>query len=130
MRVMERAIKRWFWGKIEKEQYVNLDLDGMHEVVRETEKAYLLSVEGCTCDGEYDVYRKIWVPKSCTLTAEEYEAEQNRIDKAFEDGRKYNERLVAFCKANKIKGARIGLRTATLIKKIEDAGLEVPSKIA
>lgn len=125
---MERAIKTWFTGKITVETYIFLHLDGMHPVVRETEKAYLLEVEGCTVDGERDVTRNVWVPKSCSLTKEEYRAEQERADKAFEDGRKYNERLVSFCKENGVKGARIGLRTQTLIRKIEEAGLEVPAR--
>ena len=45
-----------------------------------------------------------------------------------ENGLKYNEILVTYAKNNGVKGVRIGMRTVTLIKKIEDAGLDVPAR--
>ena len=40
----------------------------------------------------------------------------------------YNESLVKFAKEKGIKGIRTGLRTATLIRKITEAGYEVPER--
>lgn len=106
-------------------------------VEKETEKAKLIK----WANDEGIVTRR--VPKTCILgTKEEVEnrkdweiekmqreterrkKEQERLEK----GLNYNQLLVNFAKDNKIKGVRIGMKTYTLIKKIEDAGLTVPER--
>lgn len=116
-------IKDWFENKIESEHggFV-VEVLG---VERETEKAYLLSIEiGYSSDISKTI--NVWVPKSCTMTEEEYEKEQEEMEKKIEDGLAYNEKLLAFAKENLVKGVRKGMRTVTLISKIREAGLEVP----
>lgn len=114
-------IKEWFLNKMEIPSYAIPEQKV--EVVRETEKAYYVVMNTETVDGEKDLSLKYWVPKKCTMTEEEYEEEEsNYIERRLESERKYNA-LVAFCKENGVKGARVGLRVATLLKKIEDAGL-------
>lgn len=47
----------------------------------------------------------------------------------FESGLNYNATLVVFGKEKGIKGIRSGLKTAALIKKIAEAGFEVPARV-
>lgn len=125
---MKRAIKEWFQNKIEEPRYFHLTLSGMHDVVKETEKAYQLSVDGYSLDGEYDKSFNIWVPKSCTLTEEEYKVEEENREQRIEKAIDYYNSLIDFCKTNGIKGARKGLRKETLLKKIADAGYTAPAR--
>lgn len=115
-------IKEWFANKIDLGYGKRLaSTEGTIE--KETEKAYLLVVEWYSADGEYEGYSKTWCPKSCTMTAEEYEAEQEAEAKRFNDGCDRYNKMIEFAKANGIKGIRVGLRRATIEKKIADAGL-------
>lgn len=102
-------------------------------IKKETEKAYLLEF-----NSDYGTITK-WVPKSCTYqgikvdrtprekTEEEKARDKEMIRKAF-PGLAYNEYLTNYAKENNVKGVRIGMKTATLIEKIKNAGLEVPSR--
>lgn len=94
------------------------------KVVKETEKAYLVDMDTETIGGEKDLYLQVWVPKKCTMTKEEYFEEKRRCVEVFENGKKMYAALVDFCKKNNIKGARVGLRKETLLKKVHEAGLE------
>lgn len=96
-------------------------------IVNETEKAYRV-----VCSSDYGTVT-IWVPKSCTMTEEEWEAEQaaemersRRYFQRMEEGRERLEKLIAWAKEQGVKGVRIGLRKATVLKKIEEAGLVAP----
>ncbi len=120
-------VKDWFINKIEVPSgwlVVGRKLD----IMKETEKAYLGYIETVRCDGEYETIHKVWVPKSCTESEEEMLKHAEAMTIKFENGLKYNEMLVKFAKDNGIKGIRVGLRTATLEKKIREAGLEVPAR--
>lgn len=125
---MKLAIKQWFWNKIEKDYGWNYMLDGMHTVIKETEKAIMLEVEAYTLDGEYDTVKNIWVPKKCTLTEKEYAVEEKQQEERMENGLAYNQKLITFCKENGVKGIRKMMKTTTLLKKIEEAGLVAPAK--
>ena len=54
----------------------------------------------------------------------EIEAKRIAARQRFEAGCERYEKLLAFCKEHKIKGVRSGLRMATLLNKIEAAGLK------
>lgn len=111
-------IKSWFLNQNfnENERYVVSV--GDEAIERETEKAYLIKWVS-----DYGTLTR-WVPKSCIMSDEEIASECKRIISGIE----YNEKLVIFAKENNIKGVRIGLKTKTLIKKIQDAGFEVPDR--
>ena len=121
------VIKEWFANKIDTPygfRVWNRELT----VEKETEKAYYGTIEVDSVDGEYEKTIHVWVPKKCTMTLEEAQAEDEREEKAIESGIEYNKKLVEFCKDNGIKGARTGLRTTTLIEKIKKAGYEIPAR--
>lgn len=125
---MKLAIKQWFWNKIEKDYGWNYILDGIHTVIKETEKAVMLEIEAYTLDGEYEAVKNIWVPKKCTLTEEEYELEEKQQEEKMQSGLNYNQKLINFCKENGIKGVRKMMKTKTLLEKIEKAGLVAPAR--
>ena len=118
-------VKDWFFTKMKVENR-NIHLRyGAAQVARETEKAYLLEIEYCTLDGEYDGVKKLWCPKSCTLTEEEYTQEQEAAQARYEDGCKRYEELLAFAKSHGVKGVRSGMKMATIRAKIEAAGIAI-----
>lgn len=122
-------VEDWFLAKnfTQNEQYGIRNADSS-EIIRETEKA--VQVAWYT---KYGTIRS-WVPKSCCGLAEKSEAakkieaeiEAKRITarQRFEAGCERYEKLLAFCKEHKIKGVRSGLRMATLLNKVEAAGLK------
>lgn len=94
------------------------------EILKETEKAVKFRA--------YSDWGRVtfWCPRSCLMeneTEQEREWREER-EARFEKGLKYNESLVKFAKEKGIKGIRTGLRTATLIRKITEAGHEVPER--
>ena len=115
-------IKEWKIKEIARE-YNGGFLEEILGIERETEKAYLLCI---AWDYTSDLYRtlKVWVPKSATMTDEEYREEQRKEDERFEEGCKRYENLVAFAKEHGIKGIRVGMRKNTILTKIAEAGLE------
>lgn len=119
---MRVAIKKWFQEKMDLGYGKRLSGD-FGEVVKETEKAYMLNVEWYSVDGEYDGYQNVWVPKKCTMTEEEFEAEEKAEHERFEAGCSRYEKMIEFAKANGVKGVRVGLRRETIEKKIREAGL-------
>lgn len=125
-------IKRWFQRKVEAPRgfFFTESLDKDFAVQKETEKAVMIIVGTCSCDGEYDSAQCVWIPKSCIASVEErqtdLEADRQRDEarqQRYADGCAKYEKLISFCKENKVKGARVGLRTATLMALIEKAGL-------
>lgn len=122
--VITVAIKKWFANKMDLGYGKKLG-SRKATVVRETEKAYLLNVEWYSVDGEYDGVQNEWCPKSCTMSVEEAEVEeQKEIDRMAAGADRY-QKLIAFAKANGVKGVRVGLRAKTIEKKIADAGLKL-----
>ena len=81
------------------------------------------SIDYTTVNGEYESCKSVWVPKSCTMTKEEYEATLIEEKKRFEEGKVAYEKLVAWAKDQGVKGVRVGLRKETILKKINEAGL-------
>ena len=120
------GLKDWILKKnlTNEQRYACSVGDGFY-ISRETEKAVL--IKNNTDFGTVS----FWCPKSCLKTEEdikkEIEAEQ-RWENAMESGLEYNKTLVEYAKANGVKGVRTGLRTKTLIEKIQKAGLEVPAR--
>lgn len=116
-------IKEWFFDKIQSEhRSIHFFYDAV-QIVKETEKAYMVCIAYTTRDGEYESFRNVWVPKSCTLTKYEYEKELAEEKKRFEDGKAAYEKMIAWAKGNGVKGVRVGLRKETILKKINEAGL-------
>ena len=120
------VVKKWFENKITAE-YGGGFIEDIIGVKRETEKAYLMIIE---IGYSSSLSRKVehWVPKSCVMTDEEAAEENRKEVERLENGLAYNERLVAFAKENLVKGVRKGMRTVTLIRKIQEAGLTVPAR--
>lgn len=117
-------IKDWFLNRIELGYGKRAVNEQLCNIIKQTEKAYLLDVEWYTVDGEYDGSTYKWVPKSCTFTMKEHADIEERQEKAFEDGCRRYENLINFAKNNNVKGIRVGLRKETILKKIKEAGLE------
>lgn len=115
-------IKEWFVEKnfTQNERYVIQC--GEVSIEKETEKAYFLK-----WNSDYGFIKR-WVPKSCIYTQEEYVEIIEKETKRIVRGLDYNTKLVEFAKENNIKGVRVGLKTKTLIEKIKNAGLEVPTR--
>ena len=113
--------KKWFiYEKFNTQQAMVIWNADEIVVVGETEKAVKLYV-----DSDYGHFQ-FWAPKSAVETEKEVARWEAEMDKKMQKGLEYNKSLVVFAKNNGIKGVREGLRTATLVKKIKAAGLEVP----
>lgn len=115
-------VQKWFMSKIEMENRNYGFSSRGGDIIKETEKAYLLSFEVCSIDGEWDGVKHIWVPKKCAMTPEEYRAERNAAKKRFEDGCKAYDELIEYAKANGLK-VRKGMRKATIEQKLREAGI-------
>ena len=127
-----RVLPEWFHRK----EAIFEDKIDSTNIKRETEKAILVNVQSYQFDQFknpfYDMrWRDVWIPKSILMTESEAKAardkEQKKIKQTqakYEAGRARNERLVNLAKEHGVKGARIGLRTATLEEKLKNAGIE------
>lgn len=97
-------------------------IEEVNGAVRETEKAVLVSITiGYTSSLWKNI--NVWIPKSAMLTDEQYAEQIAEEQKRFDEGCKRYEKLIAFAKENGVKGVRSGMRTETIMKKIESAGL-------
>lgn len=121
-------VESWFIAKnFNQQQQYAISRAERVEVIGETEKA--VKVAWFT---KYGVI-KSWVPKSvCGLAEkseaakkveEEIEAREIEARKRLLAGCERYERVLAFAKEHKVKGARKGLRLQTLLSKIAEAGL-------
>lgn len=115
-------IKDWFADKMLAEKFQSgaylIDTLG---VEAETEKAYKLRIEVGYCSS-IEFQASVWVPKSCTMTEDEKIEEELAQVERFEAGCRAYEKILAFAKENGLK-VRKGMRKATLLAKIADAGL-------
>lgn len=127
--VGEMKVKDWFVGKIATPVGFHL-INNIEFIEKETEKAYRVRMVIESCDGESERSIMVWVPKSCTQTAEEYESESKERTARFEAGKEKYAKLVEWAKAQGVKGVRVGLRKSTIIAKIEALGLTVPAEVA
>lgn len=121
-------VESWFIAKNfnQQQQYAISRAESV-EVIAETEKA--VRIAWTTKYGTI----KSWVPKSvCGLAEkseaakkveEQIEAREIEARKRLISGCERYERVLAFAKEHKVKGARKGLRLQTLLSKIAEAGL-------
>ena len=121
-------VESWFIAKnFNQQQQYAISRAERVEVIGETEKA--VKVAWTTKYGTITS----WVPKSvCGLAEkseaakkveEEIEAREIEARKRLIAGCEHYERVLAFAKEHKVKGARKGLRLQTLLSKIAEAGL-------
>lgn len=121
-------VESWFIAKnFNQQQQYAISRAERIEVIGETEKA--VKVAWFTKYGTITS----WVPKSvCGLAEkseaakkveEQIEAREIEARKRLLAGCERYERVLAFAKENKVKGARKGLRLQTLLSKIAEAGL-------
>ena len=114
-------IKSWKLDEITRDMNGGF-LEEINGIVRETEKAYCLSITwGYT--SSLTRTANVWVPKSATMTDEESAAEQIARASRFEEGCKKCDALIALAKANGIKGVRAGMKAATIKSKLAAAGV-------
>lgn len=111
-------IKDWFEKKMDLNGGFIESVDGIE---RETEKAYLLTITVGWCSSVSTTVSR-WVPKSCVMTEEEFEAEQKKTVERIESVKEKHDKAYEFAKAHGLK-VRINFRTATIIEKITAAGL-------
>lgn len=110
-------IKDWFFNKIKYEERGFHIFNGKFDVIDETEKAYKLSIEMNSLDGEYNKVKSRWIPKSASMSEEEYKT-------ALNDRKTRYEKAIDFAKNKGVKGVRKGMKKTTILKKIRDAGFE------
>ena len=121
-------VESWFITKnFNQQQQYAISRAERIEVIGETEKA--VKIAWTTKYGTI----KSWVPKSvCGLAEkseaakkveEQIEAREIEARKRLIAGCERYERVLAFAKEHKVKGARKGLRLQTLLSKIAEAGL-------
>ena len=122
-------IEEWFLLKnfTEQQLYV-ISIADQVTIKRETEKACYIEFWNAKFGSIFS-----WVPKSvCGLAEkseaakkveEEIEAREIEARKRLLAGCEHYERVLAFAKEHKVKGARKGLRLQTLLSKIAEAGL-------
>ena len=115
-------IKEWFLFKNfnQSERYAISVSD--IEIEKETEKAYFLK-----CISDYGVI-KTWVPKSCTMSDEEYFEEYKKQQEKFEKELEKYEKLIDWAKKQGLE-VRKRMKKSTAIDKIINAGLEVPAEL-
>lgn len=121
-------VKEWFMNKIAMDNNGWGFWENSGVVVRETAKAYLLKMEAHTIDGEYEGFLQIWAPKSCTVESlEELNQEKQQRQERFEAACEAYQNLIAYARANGVRGVREGLRKETIIRKIQNAGVALPA---
>lgn len=96
-------------------------------IVRETEKAALIaaSYRPGRFSSQPAGEREAWVPKSAfeSLTGYLIKAEMTHRGTWAQPSDRYA-KLIAFAKENGVKGVRSGMRAATILAKVREAGLE------
>lgn len=113
-------VKDWFINKVEVPVGYAIWDSEIKRIMKETEKASLCILDVTSKNGKYEESIQVWIPKACIENAQDYEEKK---EKAFEEGKARYEKLIAFCKENGVKKARVGLRTSTIMRMIEEAGL-------
>lgn len=122
------VIKDWFFKKMEaKGNFRPTQFFEEAYIIRVTEKAMLVMLE-YDCHNIAEKHFETWIPKSCVMTEEEYEAEGKAEKDRYLAGRQSYEELVAWAKANDVKGVRNKMRRETIMAKIKEAGLTYPPK--
>lgn len=86
-------------------------------------KAWKVSINTETKDGERDLYYTKFMPKSAAQSKKEYAKEKEASNKRYEKGVKEYAKMLDFAKKNGVKGVRKGLKKEKILQKIKDAGL-------
>ena len=120
----EVYIKDWFFNKIKYEERNFYIPGGKFQILSETEKAYKVSMDMVSLDGEYETVKSRWIPKSATMSIKEYEAYEKQTEQRFEEGKNRYDKALSFAKSKGVKGVRKGMKKTTILKKIHDAGFE------
>ncbi len=117
-------IKDWFVSKVDLPNYA-MKPTGLVEIVGESKsgKAYKVSIDTETLDGERDLHFERFVPKSVIETRSQRKKSEKEAEKRYNQGVKKYEKMIEFAKKNGVKGVRPGLRKETILKKIRDHGL-------
>lgn len=93
----------------------------------ETEKAVKVRYMDIAGDEFRDDSGSTWVSKRCFESRQAYKAAQDarqaRQEAAFKAGAESYDKLIAWAKEHGVKGVRAGLRRATILAKIQEAGL-------
>lgn len=121
---MKVMVKDWFFNKMQDEACGVHLIHTAVQVIDETAKAYKLEMIATTYDGEFETTKVMWCPKSCTMTEEEYKANEQEQADRFQAGCEAYDKLLTFAKNNGVKGVRKGMRKATILAKVEAAGLQ------
>jgi hypothetical protein len=100
-------------------------------VERETEKAYYAEMEAIRNSDGKSIFFKTWVPKSCTLSIEEYRAEiaQEAADFGLD---KDDDKHIRLAEWALVRGLAIhaGFKTNRILEEIAEAGLVAPVEVA
>lgn len=87
-------------------------------------KSWKVDIETETLDGERDLYFTRYMPKAAAKTYAQAEREYKEQKKRFEEGVKKYEKLVEFAKKSGVKGVRVGMRKETILKKLNEKGID------
>lgn len=105
------------------------------EIIKETEKAYLIQVTGDDVTGEYARTYSAWFPKVAVKQDYypiDYEntiwSDEVKGLMAWDRGLQYNQKLKQVAKANGIKVSNGRVRNDTIIERLNQAGVKVPKK--
>lgn len=122
----EIRVADWFRSKIDRPAYAMAPWGGTIVGESASGKAFKVSFDTETLDGERDISFTRYVPKSVVKTVAQYErdraAEQKRMDKAYETGKQKYEKLLNFAKG-KVK-VRNRMKKDTIIAKLKEAGYD------
>lgn len=127
-------VKVWFEKKIREQLEVGGAMPyiiSIDPTLKETDKAVLAAVE-YGFHSTLETVKTVWIPKSVIVTEEQYQADlkeaEEKAKKKYMSGLEYNEMLRKLAKEHGLKNIRQRMCTQTLIQKLKDAGIEIPSK--
>jgi hypothetical protein len=122
------VIKDWYSSKMEAMgNFTPTKYFTDSQIIRVTEKAMLVMLE-YDCHGIAEKHFETWIPKFVILTEDEYKAEAATEKDRYQSGCESYAELVAWAKANGVKGVRNKMRRETIMAKIKEAGLTYPPK--
>lgn len=116
----------WFRVKIDKPSYSMTPHGGVIVGESASGKAFKVTFDTETLDGERDISFTRYVPKSVVKTVAQYKRdraiERDRADKAYETGQQKYEKLLNFAKGK--VNVRNKMRKDTIIAKLKEAGYD------
>lgn len=122
----EIRVADWFRDKVDRPSYAMAPYGGRIIGESASRKAFKVSFDTETLDGERDISFTRYVPKSVVKTVAQDErdraAEQKRYMKAYETGKQKYEKLLSFAKGK--VNVRNKMRKDTIIAKLKEAGYD------